>query len=262
MDIIITFLVCIFATTLGSLSGLGGGVIIKPVLDAALTLPSSQISFMSSCTVLAMAVASYLKTRNNDLGVNKNTLLKLALGAACGGVIGNMVFKLISKNAPNPDFITVVQNLLLTILILLIFVYLKNKAKIVTKDITNPAVIVSIGFSLGVCSAFLGIGGGPINLVAMYYFFSMKTKMAAYCSIFVILLSQSFNLGYSVLTRTVPEVNPTMLICMIAGGIAGGFIGPVLAKKYDDDKIEKIFAGAMICIVILSGYNVAKILLA
>ena len=42
------------ATIVGAISGIGGGVIIKPVMDAILKLPVETISFLSGTTVLAM----------------------------------------------------------------------------------------------------------------------------------------------------------------------------------------------------------------
>ena len=49
-------LICLLATTLGAISGIGGGVIIKPVLDATASISVSQISFLSGCSVLAMSI--------------------------------------------------------------------------------------------------------------------------------------------------------------------------------------------------------------
>ena len=54
-------------------------------------------------------------------------------------------------------------------------IYVKNRARITTKDIQHPAAGVCIGLALGICSSFLGIGGGPMNLAVLYYFFSMGT---------------------------------------------------------------------------------------
>ena len=57
------FLICVTATTLGAISGIGGGVIIKPVMDALGGMSVSTISFLSGCTVLAMSVVSVLRSR-------------------------------------------------------------------------------------------------------------------------------------------------------------------------------------------------------
>ena len=52
------FLVALLACLIGSICGMGGGVIIKPVLDASGFLPVAQINFFSCCTVLGMTLWS------------------------------------------------------------------------------------------------------------------------------------------------------------------------------------------------------------
>lgn len=51
---LITFLACI----IGTICGMGGGIIIKPVLDATGLMSVSTITFLSGCTVIAMAAWS------------------------------------------------------------------------------------------------------------------------------------------------------------------------------------------------------------
>ena len=58
-------------------------------------------------------------------------------------------------------------------------VYTLCKEKIRTKHCRQIWLCVLIGLVLGIMSSFLGIGGGPINLVVLAYFFSMSTKEAA-----------------------------------------------------------------------------------
>ena len=62
MQILFNFLVAILATTIGGISGVGGGVIIKPVMDAVSGLPVATISFLSGCTVLAMTITSMVRS--------------------------------------------------------------------------------------------------------------------------------------------------------------------------------------------------------
>ena len=57
-------------------------------------------------------------------------------------------------------------------------------------------------------SSFLGIGGGPINLVVLFYFFSMETKTAAQNSLYIILFSQITSLLTTLITHSVPEFTP------------------------------------------------------
>lgn len=70
MEYLFYFLICITATTSGAISGIGGGVIIKPVMDAVSGLSISAISFLSGCTVLAMSVVSVLRGRTGDTKID------------------------------------------------------------------------------------------------------------------------------------------------------------------------------------------------
>ena len=49
------FVVSFFASIVGAICGIGGGVIIKPVLDMLHFETVSPISFLSGCTVLSMS---------------------------------------------------------------------------------------------------------------------------------------------------------------------------------------------------------------
>ena len=49
---IILFIISLLASVVGAICGIGGGVIIKPLVDALNIMPVSEISFLSGCTVL------------------------------------------------------------------------------------------------------------------------------------------------------------------------------------------------------------------
>ena len=55
------FVVSFFASIVGAICGIGGGVIIKPVLDMLQLETVSTISFLSGCTVLSMSCYSVVK---------------------------------------------------------------------------------------------------------------------------------------------------------------------------------------------------------
>ena len=107
---------------------------------------------------------------------------------------------------------------------------------------------VIIGITLGIMSSFLGIGGGPINLVVLYYFFSMSTKVAAQNSLYIILISQITSVTTTLFTKTVPEFEWLWLVLMVAGGIGGGAVGRKINKKIDDKHVEILFIGLMFTI--------------
>ena len=114
-----------------------------------------------------------------------------------------------------------------------------------------------IGLLLGIMSSFLGIGGGPINLVVLGYFFSMDTKTAAANSLYIILFSQLASL-IATLISGVPEFRILALILMVAGGIGGGIVGRKLNKKMDNRAVDKLFIGLMVLIVGICVYNAVR----
>lgn len=133
--------------------------------------------------------------------------------------------------------------------------YTVNKANIKTRRVRGTVPCVIIGITLGIMSSFLGIGGGPINLVVLYYFFSMSTKVAAQNSLYIILISQITSVTTTLFTKTVPEFEWLWLVLMVAGGIGGGAVGRKINKKIDDKHVEILFIGLMFTIIGISCYN-------
>ena len=73
---IIFFAVSFGASIIGAICGIGGGVIIKPVLDAFGVLDVSTIGFLSGCTVLVMSCYSVVRSKvsgSSAIDVYRNT---------------------------------------------------------------------------------------------------------------------------------------------------------------------------------------------
>ena len=150
-----------------------------------------------------------------------------------------------------------VQAVALGIITLGTLLYTLNKSRIKTRTTSNKLVCLVIGLLLGIMSSFLGIGGGPINLVVLGYFFSMDTKTAAANSLYIILFSQMASL-IATLISGVPEFRILALILMVAGGIGGGIVGRKLNKKMDNRAVDKLFIGLMVLIVGICVYNAVR----
>ena len=138
------------------------------------------------------------------------------------------------------------------------FIYTLKKDRIRTHQIINKVVCVIVGLVLGIMSSFLGIGGGPINLVVLFYLFSMDTKTAAQNSLYVILFSQIASFLTTLITRSVPEFDVLALVFMVAGGIGGGMVGRKINKKLDNKAVDKLFLCLMAVIILISCYNAVK----
>jgi len=259
---IIFFTVCFLASIVGAICGIGGGVIIKPVLDAFGVLDVKVISFLSGCTVLSMTTYSVLRSRiGGESHVERNTGVPLALGAAVGGLIGKWLFSYVSSLSPDKNKVGAVQAGCLLVVTIGTLLYTLYKERIKTYRINNPVCCVVIGMFLGILSSFLGIGGGPINLVVLFFFFSMTTKTAAENSLYIIFFSQVASLISSLVTRSVPEFALSVLIVMAAGGILGGVCGRALNKRIEERTVDKLFVGLMVLMILINIYNIYKFMM-
>ena len=251
--------VCFGASIVGAICGIGGGVIIKPVLDSFGVLDVTAISFLSGCTVLSMTTYSVLKSKvSGESHVTMKTGFPLAIGAAAGGLVGKWLFSYVKSLSSDPNKVGAVQALCLLIVTLGTLIYTIYKAKIKTYHVENAVVCVLIGLFLGIMSSFLVIGGGPINLVVLFYFFSMSTKLAAENSLYIIFFSQIASLISTIVTGSVPDFQIGVLVLMVAGGIAGGICGRTINKKIDEKTVDKLFIALMVLMIVINIYNIFK----
>ena len=252
----ILLLVAFFASIAGAICGIGGGVIIKPVLDLFQIAGVSTISFLSGCTVLSMSCYSVLKSvLAKESSIDFKTGTPLAIGAAVGGIVGKNLFQLIKDASPNPERVGGYQSICLAIITIAMLLYTIYRSKIKTYHIEHALVCITIGAFLGIMSSFLGIGGGPINLGVLFFFFSMDMKKAAQNSLYIILISQATSLLTTLITRTVPDFQLSWLLVMVCGGIAGGIAGRNINKKMDEAAVNKLFLVLMAVIIAISCYN-------
>ncbi|MDY3997596.1 MAG: sulfite exporter TauE/SafE family protein [Blautia sp.] len=248
------------ASVVGAICGIGGGVLIKPLLDAFGVLSVASISFLSGCTVLSMSCYSVVKAKKSgDSLVDMKTGTPLAIGAALGGVAGKIIFQFLSNLSGNKDRVGAIQAICLLVITFGTMIYTLKKEKIETHHVKNILACVTIGIVLGVCSSFLGIGGGPINLVVLFFFFSMDTKTAAQNSLYIILFSQITSLINTIVTGTVPDFTIGLLALMVGGGILGGMMGRKINKKIDSEIVNKLFVGLMVLIMSICVYNIYRL---
>jgi uncharacterized membrane protein YfcA len=139
-----------------------------------------------------------------------------------------------------------------------VLLYVLNKKHIKTNNVSSAFVCLGIGLFLGVLSSFLGIGGGPINLAVLYFFFSMNTKTAALNSLYMILFAQSASLIYSFASSSIPETDYLTLAVMIVSGVIGGFVGRRINKKMSTRAVDILFCCMLVAIVATSVFNLVK----
>ncbi len=255
MVYIIAVFISFFATLTGAITGIGGGVIIKPVLDAFSGYSLVVVSFLSGCTVLAMTIVSLIRNRKSEVKIDYKKSTWLAVGATIGGIAGKGIFDLAIHFSDQEKILGVIQSGLLIVITAGVVVYVQIKKRLTLRHVKHPAACIIIGFLLGMISAFLGIGGGPINIAVLSFFFAMDSKTSAFNSIYIIFFSQLTSFGTTVVNGTIPVVDIFVLSIMIIGGITGSFVGSTISRKITNQKVDILFSAVMIVIIGISVYN-------
>jgi hypothetical protein len=245
------------ATGIGAIVGASGGIIIKPVLDMLQLMPTEVVSFYSSCTVLCMTLSSLYTTRHSGIQLELKTSTPLALGAVVGGLVGRHLLELVSGTGGS-QILGGVQALCLVVITGGIFLYVVYKHRLRSLHVTNRWVCLGIGVVLGIIPAFLGIGGGPVNVAVLYFFFSMDAKQAARNSIYIIVFSQVANIVSAFVKGTVPTVEWLSLVSMAVGGVSGALLGAAISRNLTNRGVETAFKGMLLVILAINVYNVLQ----
>lgn len=258
LNYVIYFFITFFATSICSLTGMGGGVIIKPIMDIIGDFNVHTIGVIASITVFSMALVSILKHIKSKTKIPFEVAVPLAIGSVLGGFTGERIFSFVIGLLKADGVVKIIQNIVLTILILWVLIYMNNKTKFKSKEFKGVFPSLLTGFCLGICSAFLGIGGGPINVTVIIFLFSLPIKTATICSLITILLSQFSKLTTIFFTKGFSDLDFKVVIVMVFAAIIGGFLGAHLNKKLSEDTIQKAFNYVILLVFGLTTFNVIK----
>lgn len=232
------YIVYIFlATLIGSISGMGGGVIIKPILELIQISTFDNILFFSSVAVFSMTLIS----------INFK-YIKIATSAFLGGLLGQVVYA-VSKNY---EYIQAIQ-ICMVVLLLVLSLYLTY-----TKIDFKKRNIKVLSFLLGSVSNFLGIGGGPIN-VSVYMKLSKKDILSALSlSLTTIFFSQLPKMFQIIIHYNTYEYQKAPYI--VIEGILGGIVGKKLKTKIPGKYIQIIYILTTSSVLLVNLFNLKRIL--
>lgn len=261
LSYVILLAVCFLACMLGPLCGIGGGVVIKPAIDALGLMGVAAASFLSGVTVLVMSLFTIARrARTGTLRISWQLMLPIALGAAIGGAVGKAAFAGITKALGKPDLVGGAQAAILLALTALSIFYTVKKASLPHLRLSSSAARAALGTASGAAWSFLGIGGGPFNLVLLVFFLSMGTADASQASLLIIAFSQTAGLAQMLLAGTVPAFPVADLIGMVSMAVVGSLAGMYVSARIDDGGRDRLYIAALALIALICAYNMVSFL--
>jgi len=255
---IIYFVVIFLACVLGAIVGLGGGVFIRPIFDAIGYHNVLNISFFSSMAILTMAIVSTAKKMKDGLAIKAGMAALISGGAVVGGFLGNILLEHLVSTFDLEANVQLVQ-IVVTVLVLAVSIFATSKRDL-RYEIKSRAILPVIGVGLGAVAAFLGIGGGPINVPILMIFFGLPIKTATMYSIVIIFFSHASRLVTMGFTVGYTYFDLWFLPFVIIAAAIGGLLGANLSKVFSESVVKKLFICALLAVIALNLYNGVMIL--
>ena len=246
----------------GSISGLGGGIIIVPVLTLFLHIPIQYAIGASIVSVIATSSGAgsvYVKDRITNVRIAMFLEITTALGAIIGaaviaprlsapllaGLFGGVllaslipIFKKMGEELPEG----VESDRLATWLRLSGQYHDRRLGRDVEYNVTGIPAALGYMFSAGIISGVLGIGAGVLKVLAHEVAMRVPTKVSTATSNFMIGVTAAAAAGVY-LRRGL--VLPYIVVPVAASCVAGAFLGTKLMERMSNARIRQVFAVAL-----------------
>lgn len=246
LDIVATVIILIAvglgAGTLGSMLGVGGGIIMVPAL-AFLGLPPAQIAATSLFAVTSTSVSSTV-AYSRQKRINYRRGIELAAAAIPGAVLGPFIL----RDITSADF-----KLYFGILLIAVGIYIAFRSSILKEkqagkiSAAKHASVFAMTFGAGIISSFFGVGGGVIFVPVMLLIHRMTMHEAAPTSQLTLLLT-----SFAGLFTHVALGNPDYLyaIALSAGAVVGAQLGAKWSKNAREALLQKVLGIALIAVAV------------
>jgi len=226
-------LVGIFTGLISGFFGVGGGMILVPLLMAMGLDIKSAIGISIVQMVFTSVLGSYLNYRKGNLKINEG--LWVGAGGLLGGVFGARLTDLLPKEQLQYVFLALVLFAIYRILTA------KKPDTAQVQKSFSPALLLAIGFVIGIVAMMLGVGGSIMLTPILVSYLYFPTKKAATAGLFFVVFSSISGLTYKLYSGSLHSLDVdinTILIVSFAA-LFGVVLGIYLKEKVGDNSHKK-----------------------
>ncbi|HEX7498417.1 MAG TPA: sulfite exporter TauE/SafE family protein [Candidatus Limnocylindrales bacterium] len=258
------FAVSIAAGLIGALAGVGGGILVIPVLtigfgvDIRLAVGASIVSVIATSSG---AAAAYVRDRMTDMRVGMFLELATTTGAVCGALLaavvapaflyvllgavllssaGMQVARLGEETPPTSPPSALASRLRLES---------SYPDRRLGREVPYSARRIPLGFVLmwiaGVVSGLLGIGSGVLKVLAMDGAMRLPMKVSSATSNFMIGVTAAASAGIY-LSRG--DVDPRIAAPVALGVLAGALVGARLLQHISNRSVRLVFLPVLVVV--------------
>jgi uncharacterized membrane protein YfcA len=274
----------LIAGLIGSMLGVGGGLIIVPILTLALHLPI-QVAIGSSLVAIVAnactAAGSYTKVGMTNVKLG----LLLETTTIPGAIIGGFAAAFIAPSILSALFGLILIYVAYTMLTRRHFISADNQTDdhlteqekvprgqshsladsyhdrnlnhVVDYKVNRTATGLGTSFFAGVLSSLLGVGGGIINVPVMHLVMGVPMKAAIATSTFMIALTAATG---AFIYQYYGNIYPLVIAPLIISIVIGARIGVELAQRTGGVWLRHIFGVFLVLVAILMFLKTAKVI--
>ncbi len=259
-------IISIGAGLLGSLVGLGGGIIIVPVLtliyhvDIRLAIGASILSVIATSSGAAV---TYVREKLTNLRAGMFLEIATTIGAITGAYIttlisGNALYILFAivlaysasamfRNRHQDKVLTTSTDRLANFFQLHGAYYDQNEHRQIVYKVTGTKLGLALMYIAGMISALLGVGSGALKVPAMDMAMHMPIKASAATSDFMIGVTAAASAG-AYFARG--QINPVIAAPIAIGVLIGAIIGSRLLNRVSSRYVKLLFLLVLIVVAI------------
>jgi uncharacterized protein len=258
----LAFVAALFATSIlaggaGAILGLGGGILLIPVLTLFFGVDLHYAMGASIVSVIATssgAAAAYLRTSLSNIRIGLflalATVSGALVGAALAGIVPTRVLQLLLGLALAYSTVTTVRQLRVELpepseadpLALRFGLEGSYFDAALDRDVKYRADRVALGFGAmagaGVLSGLLGIGSGAFKVLAMDHFMRLPMKVSTATSNFMIGITSAASAGIYFARG---DIHPMLAAPVAVGVLVGAAGGTRLMSRLRNSTIRKAF---------------------
>ncbi len=278
LTLVLLFACSLLAGALGSLVGLGGGVLIVPLLTLAFRLPIQYAVGVSIIAVIATssgAAAAYVRDRVTNIRIGMFLELGTTIGAITGAFLAAWV-------APQLLFIIFGIVLMFSLAPLLFklgeelpagvhndtwarWLHLSSSypdrylGREVAYEVRRTPLGLLMMYGAGVISGLLGIGSGTLKVLALDTVMRLPMKVSTTTSNFMIGVTAAASAGIYFARGDIP---PLVAAPVALGILAGALIGARLLSRLSSKILRLIFIPLLAAIaleMILRGLGIGLV---
>ena len=233
---VLPFLLGLAAGTLGGLMGVGGGIILVPLLVHVERMGQHEAQGVSLAFTIATALVAVLGYYGSD-----RLNLPLALALASGATPGVMLGARVASRTSAPRLRTAFGILLLVVAARLLAA---------PPEATSAAGLwpvwlnIALGILVGFLAGLLGVGGGTFLVPALVLGQHVDQHVAQGVSLLMIVPVGIA--GFLTYRRQGRIGAIRKLPLLLIGGAVGGFAGALLAHRIQSPTLSRLFAGLLV----------------